>query len=593
MSEENIDIAKIYLNMSDGESNFSSESSSSELLDLVNEPLPLVKSFSKERENLFARYEEIGDNNIDDGGFVSKVSTIIENYQRESRLLNEEVKDVPIYNEDLLDPIAPVSRTTTTKSVREATELEYEDSKSVHSDEIVDDGMYNADDIIDPPPDGGYGWVCCMCVVVMNFCTWGPNTCYGIFLSYYLSTGYFKGATPTDYALIGGLMLGLTLFLLPLSAMCMNKFGYKIVVSLAVLLQFVAFLSSSFTTTIGELYFTYGILLGVANGFLFGCNSVVIPGWFLKKRALANGITHIGVGAGGLSLSFAVYAIINKTGSHKWAMRMLGIMALVLNSIAVALTKVRKPKIPPPKKTSLQLLQEVYDFKVYKSMSLQYCTWWSTLTNMGYVILLFSLSNFALSLGLSTQQATTTLALFNGAQIIGRPSMGYFSEKLGRVNYTIICMVLTILFLGPFWFNITTYREIMPFSFLLGLFAGICSVNTTPLVADVTGMAHFPAGLGYNNIWNGAAAIIAEIIGLRLRNYNLTRPYIHCQIFVLCMYFGGLLFLIPYREWKIRRMFNARLAHKNLDNSIRQKWIRLLEPGVINYIRRAFYLIRA
>lgn len=518
-----------------------------------------------------------------DGGFVSRVSTLLENYHKESTLLNEEIPDVPIYNDDLLDPIQPLSRAATNR----VSKLESEEET------IEDDGQYNADDILDPPPDGGYGWVCCVCVIVMNYCTWGPNTCYGVFLSYYLSSDYFHGGTPTDFALIGGLMLGLTLFLLPLSALCMNKFGYRPVMMVSVVMQCVAFISSSFAKTIGELYFTYGIMLGFANGFIFGCNSVVIPGWFLKKRALANGLTHIGVGLGGLTLTFAVHAMIDSTGSHKWAMRMLGIMCLVLNSIAAALVKVRKPKVEPPKRTSLELLKDVYDFKIYRLIPLQYCTGWATLTNIGYVILLFSLSNYALSIGLSSQQATNTLAVFNGAQIIGRPAMGYFSEKVGRVNFTIVCMIYSVILIGPYWFNITTYGAIMPFAFLLGLGAGVCSVNTIPLIADVTGLLHFPAGLGYNNIWNGCASLAAEIIALRLRNYSLSNPYLHCQIFVLCMYFGGMLLLIPYREWKVTRMLKARISHKGLDEDIREKWTLLLQPGIINYARRAFYLIRA
>lgn len=522
------------------------------------------------------------------GGFISRVSTKLENYHKESVLLNQENIELPVYDNDLFDPLSRAA----TQDVVSRRNTCRKDSVEGSIPEIEDDGLYNADDIIDPPPDGEYGWICCACVVVMNFCTWGPNTCYGVFLSYYLSSNYFPNATPTDFAVIGGLMLGLTLFLLPLSAMCMNKFGYRPVMLVGVLLQFTSFISSSFVTTIGELYFTYGILLGFANGFIFGCNSVVIPGWFLKKRAFANGLTHIGVGLGGLVLTFAVHAIMEKTGSHKWPMRFLGIMVLVFNTIAALIVKIRVPRNPPPQKSSLQLLKDVYDFNVYKLTPLQYCTLWSTMTNIGYVILLFSLSNYALSIGLNSQQATVTLALFNGAQIIGRPAMGYFSEKIGRVNCTSICMFYTILLLGPYWFNVDSYSAILGFTFLLGLAAGVSSVNVIPLIADVTGMAHFPAGLGYNNIWNGSTAVVAEIFALKLRDYSLPQPYLHCQIFVLVMYFVGLLALIPYREWKVRRMLNARISGKNVDDKIRLKWHRVLEPGVLNYFKRAFYLVR-
>lgn len=531
------------------------------------------------------------DSNGDKDGFISRVSTIIDNYHKESMMLNENVADVPLYDNAMFDPLSRRA------SVRTCGEPD-RGNKSIEADEeesgpgIKDDGLYNSNDIIDPPPDGGYGWVCCACVVVMNFCTWGPNTCYGVFLSYYLSSHYFPGASPSDFAIIGGLMVGLTFFCVPMSAMLMNRFGYRTVMLCSVVLEAAAFVASSFVTTIGELYFTYGILLGVANGGIYGCNSIVIPGWFLKKRAFANGVTHVGVGLGGLVLTFIVHSLIKNTGSHKWALRFLGIMTLVLNTIAGMMIKIRVPKNPPPRKSSLQMLKEVYDIGVYKSLPLQYCTLWSSLSQIGYVILLFSLPNYALSIGLSSSQATATLALFNGGQLIGRPGMGYLSEKMGRVNFSISCMSYAIILIGPFWFNVKNYSAILAFAFLLGFGAGVCNVNIVPLVADVTGIAHFPAGLGYANGWNGGVTIIAEVIALKLRNYALAKPYLHCQIFVLVMYFVGTLCLIPYREWKVRRMLNAKLSGDVEDEKLKTKWLMLLKPGFVNYFKRAFYLVR-
>lgn len=41
------------------------------------------------------------------------------------------------------------------------------------------------------PPDGGYGWVCCICVTLIMFSTWGSNSAFGVFLGYYLNNGVF------------------------------------------------------------------------------------------------------------------------------------------------------------------------------------------------------------------------------------------------------------------------------------------------------------------------------------------------------------------------------------------------------------------
>ncbi|SCU89937.1 LAFA_0E21990g1_1 [Lachancea sp. 'fantastica'] len=253
--------------------------------------------------------------------------------------------------------------------------------------------------------------------------------------------------------------------------------------------------------------------------------------------------------------SFAIHAMINRTGDHKWAMRMLAVVTFVLNSISLCFVQVRTPSSTDTEEESaIEVLKKSFDKSVLKIVPLHYCAIWSSLTTIGYVILMFSMANYASSIGLSTQQATIALAIFNGSQAIGRPFMGWFSEYGGRCNATIVLMVYNLVLLLPFWFNITRFSEIVPFCILLGFGAGVGSVNVVPLVSDVVGIQKFAAGMGYAFFGNGSVSIVAEIIGLRLRDLSSSRPYLRCQVFVVCMYFGGLISLLPYREWKMRRV---------------------------------------
>lgn len=52
---------------------------------------------------------------------------------------------------------------------------------------------------------------------------------------------------------------------------------------------------------------------------------------------------------------------------------------------------------------------------------------------LGYMILLYSLSNYAVSIGLSQGQASTITALLNLGTAIGRPAVGFASDRLGRL----------------------------------------------------------------------------------------------------------------------------------------------------------------
>ncbi|CCH43278.1 putative transporter [Wickerhamomyces ciferrii] len=205
-------------------------------------------------------------------------------------------------------------------------------------------GVFNENDYIDIPPDGGYGWLCCACVTIMNFATWGVNCGFGIFLSFYLENDVFPGATPTDYALVGGILAFLTLALIPYTSILLLKFGYKVTASIGILIQLAGYLGASFATTLVQFYITQGVLIGISYGIIFGANSIVLPSWFLRKRALANGISHFGIGLGGVVFTLIINKLIIETGDQKWALRIIGIISFVICTVTMFLVKIRIPQ---------------------------------------------------------------------------------------------------------------------------------------------------------------------------------------------------------------------------------------------------------
>lgn len=51
-------------------------------------------------------------------------------------------------------------------------------------------------------PDGGYGWVVVGCMFATNLVTWGINSSFGVFLSFYVENDYFPGATQLQFAFV-------------------------------------------------------------------------------------------------------------------------------------------------------------------------------------------------------------------------------------------------------------------------------------------------------------------------------------------------------------------------------------------------------
>lgn len=76
----------------------------------------------------------------------------------------------------------------------------------------------NVTERLDVPLDGGYGWMCSICVFLINAHTWGVNSAWGGFLAHFLTNSTFPNSTQLQYALIGGLSISQALVVSPLVA---------------------------------------------------------------------------------------------------------------------------------------------------------------------------------------------------------------------------------------------------------------------------------------------------------------------------------------------------------------------------------------
>lgn len=60
---------------------------------------------------------------------------------------------------------------------------------------------------------------------MINGFTWGIAASYGVYISNYLATDYFPGATPLDYALIGGMEPGVAMVISPICTILTREIG--------------------------------------------------------------------------------------------------------------------------------------------------------------------------------------------------------------------------------------------------------------------------------------------------------------------------------------------------------------------------------
>jgi MFS family permease len=168
---------------------------------------------------------------------------------------------------------------------------------------------------------------------------------------------------------------------------------------------------------------------------------------------------------------------------------------------------------------------------------------------LGYFILIFSLANFANSIGLNASQASVASALFNIGQAIGRPLIGYFSDTTGRINMagsmTLLAGVLPLVI----WTNTNSYGVLIFFAIVEGLVAGNFWATIAPLVAEIVGLENVPCGL--NLLWLVIAIPCTFSEPIALEIFSGTGSYLGTQLFTGFTYIAAAACMLALRGWKI------------------------------------------
>ena len=391
-----------------------------------------------------------------------------------------------------------------------------------------------------PPPNGGYGWVCAACVAVINGHTWGLNSSYGVFLAHYLANDTFPGASSLDYAFVGSLSISCGFLVSPIGTIGVRMFGTKPTMMLGVVLQSASLIAASFATEIWHLFLTQGVLFGIGMGFQFVASVPIVPQWFTTRRSLANGFSSCGSGFGGLVYSFAAGAMIQNLGLA-WTFRILGMLTFVANTICTILIKDRNKIIG-----ATQLAFDVSLFKRPEYLLLMGYGWFSMLA---YVVLIFSLANYANNIGLGPSEASLISAFFNLGQGLGRPLIGYFSDRTGRISMASAMTLLAGVLSLALWIPATEYAALIAFSLLGGCVGGTFWVTIAPVTVEVVGLRHVSSALNIMWLTIVLPCLFSEPIALKI--VDGTGSYIGAQLFVGATFVAGATCTVVLRGWKI------------------------------------------
>ncbi|KAF5250884.1 hypothetical protein FANTH_3938 [Fusarium anthophilum] len=380
--------------------------------------------------------------------------------------------------------------------------------------------------------DGGYGWIVTTSVAIVNGHSWGINAAYSVFLAHFVKENTFSGTTPLMYAIAGSPSVGIMMLISPFATIMARELGTRPTMLIGAIVQSASLVFAGLSTEIWQLFLSQGVLFGIGMGLLFLPSYGIISQWFTRRRALANGIAIAGAGLGGLTYSLATGAIIRNMGLE-WAYRILALVSAVAKITCTLLIRTRY---------NAQATRLAFDTTLLYRPEYLLVLSYGAFSMLGYFVLIFTLANYANVIGLSWSQASMIPAFFMFGQAIGRPYIGWLSDRFGRINLTFIMSFITRILTFAIWIHAKSFGVLLTFALVGGLSAGVFWVNISPVLVEVMGLENLASALSC--LWVAMAAPSTFSAPIALEIYTRTGSYLGAQFFTGFMYIAAS--LTPY-----------------------------------------------
>ncbi|KAI8805031.1 major facilitator superfamily domain-containing protein [Cladochytrium replicatum] len=396
---------------------------------------------------------------------------------------------------------------------------------------------------LEPPPDGGYGWVVVFASFVTHFVILGIQYSWGVYQSHLLTTSTFPTASQTLLSLVGTLSAG-TLFLLGLlSGRLAERFGFRTMLSIGSTLLVISLVLASFATEVWHLLLTQGFLFGVGSSFAY-FPAVSLPSqWFLKRRSVATGIAVSGSGIGGFVFSNVVARLVLAVG-FRWTVRITALIVLVCMGVVVAIVRARIPPKP----------HAATNWGMFKDARFAMLFFMGFLATFGYLIPFVYLPSFgAQVIGLTLEQGSLILSITNFGSAAGRIFLGMGADQyVGKINMLTLCMFLSAACMLLWWPFTNSFGSLLAFGFVNTFFSGGFISMFPVVIAELFGVERLPSLMGMlftsSAIGNFAGAPLAGVI-------IETKGWIPAILYAGFLTLGSVVFLVAIRFTVNRKIF--------------------------------------
>ena len=201
----------------------------------------------------------------------------------------------------------------------------------------------------------------------------------------------------------------------------------------------VGFFLSAWTTTLGWIFFAFGVLGGIGNGFGYATPIPVMAKWFPDKRGLAVGLAVAGYGGGSAIFGPLAGNWLIPTYGWRTTFQVLGVIFLVMTLIGAFLLKNPPAGYRPPGWTpapAAKAAATTHEFSAGETLKTPafYFMWIAyCLGTIAGFMAISQLVPYAKSVGLAAL-GTTAIVVGAFGNASGRILSGWMSDAMGRLN---------------------------------------------------------------------------------------------------------------------------------------------------------------
>jgi len=157
-----------------------------------------------------------------------------------------------------------------------------------HGDSNADDAASSLVDTAETEaPDGGWGWAVVLASFTAHMIADGFGFSFGVLFTELLVV---FGETKSRTAWIGSLFVSVPAICGPVASALTTRFGCRLTTIAGGLIASVGCLASAFTSSVGQLCFTFGIVSGFGLALVYVPAVIVVAVYFKKRRAFATGM---------------------------------------------------------------------------------------------------------------------------------------------------------------------------------------------------------------------------------------------------------------------------------------------------------------